>query len=243
MMPQEKLEDGLQMTSTALIILGMHRSGTSCLTGLFEEAGVWLGEVRRMSSHNAKGNRENPEIMALNDAILKTNGATWDKPPDRPMTWSAIHLAERGRILAGYPAKQIWGFKDPRTLFTLEGWRSALPGARLVGILRHPLAVARSLEARNKIPLEHGLALWAAYNRRLFDLVQSEDMPILSFDQPAAHFVAAATALIEDMGLGIPLGGMQFFDDSLRHQTNISDRALPADIAVLYSALQERITA
>lgn len=29
----------------SLIVFGMHRSGTSCLTGTLEEAGVYLGEV------------------------------------------------------------------------------------------------------------------------------------------------------------------------------------------------------
>ena len=136
------------MTKPPLLILGMHRSGTSCLTGLLEEAGVWLGEVKRASAHNAKGNREIPEVMALNEAVLAANGDAWNKPPEGPVTWTSAHLAERDRILAGYPADRVWGVKDPRMLFTLEGWRSALPQVRLVGTLRHPLSVARSLHAR-----------------------------------------------------------------------------------------------
>lgn len=224
-----------------LLVLGMHRSGTSCLTGLLEEAGVWLGEVRRSSAHNAKGNRENPEIMALNEAVLKANGASWDKPPERHVIWDTSHLAERDRILAGYPAGRVWGLKDPRTLFTLEGWRAALPKARLIGTVRHPLAVARSLEARSKMPLHQGLALWTSYNLRLLELARREDIPILSFDHSAKRYLGAAAALIVAMGLNVPPNGIGFFDESLRHQVVTDDLPLPTDTAALYSALQEQI--
>lgn len=231
------------MTPHPLLILGMHRSGTSCLTGQLEEAGVWLGAVKRASVHNAKGNRENPEIMALNEAVLAANGASWERPPTGPVVWDAAHQDARDRILAGYPAARVWGFKDPRTLFTLEGWRAALPDARLVGTLRHPLAVARSLHTRSGMALEEGLALWTAYNRRLFDLARIEDIPLLSFDQPAADYVAATLALIRDLGLALPSDAPAFFDDSLRHQAGADDIALPEDTAALYAALQERTTA
>lgn len=230
------------MISCALIILGMHRSGTSCLTGQLEEAGVWLGDVIRKSPHNAKGNRENPEIMALNESVLTANGAAWNSPPTKPLIWDAAQLAERDRILARYPAGRVWGFKDPRTLFTLDGWRDALPDVKMVGALRHPLAVAMSLHKRSSsISLDHGLALWKAYNLRLQEVAESENIPILSFDQPAADYVAATQALIENLGLSPPAEGLGFFDETLRHQAGTDDITLPGDIAALYAALQDRV--
>jgi hypothetical protein len=233
---------GMFMTPPPLLILGMHRSGTSCLTGQLEEAGVWLGEVRRSSVHNAKGNRENPEIMNLNEAVLGDNGGAWDSPPAGPVQWSAPRLAERDRILAGYPADRVWGFKDPRTLFTLEGWRAALPGARLVGTVRHPLAVARSLNARSGMPLEDGLALWTRYNRRLLDIAEREDVPILSFDAPAPRYAAATMALIESLGIARSAAAPDFFAENLRHHCASDDIPLPAATAALHAALQARVT-
>lgn len=232
------------MTARALIILGMHRSGTSCLTGQLEEAGVWLGNVIRKSPHNAKGNRENPEIMALNESVLKSNDAAWNSPPTKPVIWQADQLAERDRILGGYPAERVWGFKDPRTLFTLDGWRDALPDVTMVGALRHPAAVAKSLHKRSSaISLDLGLALWKAYNLRLLDIARNEDIPILSFDQPATDYVAATQALIGDLGLAKPAEGLEFFDENLRHQAGTDDIPLPADVAALYAKLQDRISA
>ena len=43
-----------------IFVLGMLRSGTSCLTGILEEAGLFLGDVKRKSRFNAKGNRPHP---------------------------------------------------------------------------------------------------------------------------------------------------------------------------------------
>ncbi|MDR7127303.1 sulfotransferase [Pseudotabrizicola sp. 4114] len=229
------------MKPRPLLILGMHRSGTSCLTGQLEEAGVWLGEVHRSSVHNAKGNRENPEIMALNEAVLVDNGSRWNQPPDGPVHWATARLAERDRILAAYPSDRVWGFKDPRTLFTLDAWRDALPDARFVGTIRHPLAVARSLNARSRMPVEMGFALWTRYNARLLRIAQREECPILSFDVPAPHYIAATVRLIESLGLAFPSTNQVFFDESLRHQAADSDIELPRDVATLYAALCERV--
>lgn len=232
------------MTSSPVLILGMHRSGTSCLAGVLEDAGVWLGDVKRQSAHNAKGNRENPEVMALNDAVLSGFGAAWNAPPDGALTWDE-HLAEtRDQILAGYPSDRVWGFKDPRTLFTFDFWHAVLPQVRLVGSLRHPIAVARSLQARNKMPLDQGIALWTAYNQRLHALAQVHDVQILSFDGSPAHYRANVARLIDVLGLTTPSDQLGFFDEGLRHQTaSDADIPLPADTATLYAQLQEAVIA
>ena len=66
-----------------LCVLGMHRSGTSCLTGSLQEAGLYLGDCHTWNPHNLKGNRENQEIVDINDRVLADNGGAWDAPPER----------------------------------------------------------------------------------------------------------------------------------------------------------------
>ena len=58
----------------------MHRSGTSCLTGSLEAAGLYLGNIQTWNPFNLKGNRENQEIVDLHDLILADNGGSWDSP-------------------------------------------------------------------------------------------------------------------------------------------------------------------
>ena len=75
--------------SKVIAVLGMHRSGTSCLTGLLEDSGVYLGNVSKKNPHNLKGNQENLRIIHLHDAVLSDNGATWDNPPTSNAVWNA----------------------------------------------------------------------------------------------------------------------------------------------------------
>ena len=64
-----------------ILILGMHRSGTSCLAGSLQKRGVFLGQVHEVNPHNRKGNRENQRLVDLNTKILQYNHADWDRPP------------------------------------------------------------------------------------------------------------------------------------------------------------------
>src|SRR5687767_1907436 len=122
----------------------MHRSGTSCLAGSLEEAGLYLGDVITSAPANAKGNRENKRIMNLHDAVLHHSGGSWDKLPQR-LSWSEQHREERDQIVRGYAAAPRWGFKDPRTLVLLDFWREVLGELEFVGTFRHPWLVAESL--------------------------------------------------------------------------------------------------
>src|SRR5438093_2130947 len=116
----------------ALCVLGMHRSGTSCLMGCLQNAGLFVGEVVESAPHNLKGNRENLEVRALNEAILECSAGSWKEPPKK-LVWNKTHEWRRDQIIAvlssGGP---MWGFKDPRTLLTLDFWRRALPDVQFV---------------------------------------------------------------------------------------------------------------
>ena len=66
-----------------LCVLGMHRSGTSCLTGSLQQGGLFLGKHHTWNEYNRKGNRENQDVVNLHEAIFKANGLDW-KHPLRP---------------------------------------------------------------------------------------------------------------------------------------------------------------
>ena len=137
----------------AVIITGMHRSGTSCLAGTLQRNGMLLGKVFEWNPHNKKGNRENENIMLLNESILTASSGSWDSPPAE-LTWTEEHETRRDDIIRemmGLSGNHIWGFKDPRVVLTLPFWKDGLDSIRLVGTFRHPLSVAYSLWSRNKI--------------------------------------------------------------------------------------------
>ncbi|MDR7127307.1 hypothetical protein [Pseudotabrizicola sp. 4114] len=228
------------MTFSTVVVLGMHRSGTSCLTGSLEEAGLALGNVDRKRHTNPKGNRESLSIMDLNNAVLAANGAAWDRPPEGVCHWSADQLDWRDRLIAEYSDHALWGFKDPRTLLVLEGWLQGLPAPKLVGTFRHPLAVAQSLRDRNGFEIEKGVELWTIYNQRLFQAMESHQVPLLCFDWSAECYNAVLRRLAVRLGLTPPETPLSFFETHLRRNSSQPDAALPAAAQDIYRHLLQR---
>lgn len=227
-------------SGNAVIILGMHRSGTSCLTGCLEEAGLYLGDVATENPDNAKGNRESERIMALHKAIMSDSWKKWKDEIRGELKWKAKRLAERDAIIAGYPPDRMWGFKDPRTVFTLSGWLDALPEARLVGSIRHPHAVALSLAKRNGFDLARGYDIWLSYNRRLKEICETRDVRLVSFDWPLSFYERVVRALCAELGLSVP-DRFSFIESDLRHNSGDGDAPIPSEVAELYGQLQSML--
>ena len=227
-------------TSRTVVILGMHRSGTSLLTGTLQEAGLVLGDVVNSAPHNRKGNRESIPIQILHEDLLERAGGSWDKPP-AAVQWSRVHHALRDQIIGQFQGHSVWGFKDPRTLFCLEGWLEAIPELQLVAIVRHPESVARSLQARNGFPLEQGLELWLQYNRRLQWWLDQRDVPLVHFFDDLDGFRLQATALIRQLDLPLKRSAsdLKFADAALQHQAP-HGLVLPSAVRDLYEDLSSR---
>lgn len=224
---------------TAVIVLGMHRSGTSCLAGCLEAAGLFLGDVNVQAPFNAHGNRESRRIMDLHEAVLADNDGAWDAPPETT-EWQATRLDELNAIIASYPEQLTWGFKDPRTLITLETWLQVLPHARLVGTFRHPLAVAASLHHRNGFDTDTALGLWQNYNQRLLDYHRRYKLPLLCFDWPQPLYSQRLGEVANMLGLPEAERSVDFFAGALRKNSAPPDAQLPGHIRSLYQRLLER---
>lgn len=229
------------MPPSPILILGMHRSGTSCLAGSLQQRGLFLGEVYESRPYNRKGNRENQRIMDLNDAVLAASGGAWNLPPAM-LRWDAAAASGRDAIVASLQAaagERPWGFKDPRTLLTLPFWRERLGDARLVGTFRHPAQVARSLVARDpSMPFDAALDLWLAYNRRLLDLQAAAPFPLVDFDVASDAYVATVDALAGDLRLpGTGGAADEFFEEGLRTDPIQREPGLPDAHASAHAAL------
>lgn len=205
------------MKSKVVIILGMHRSGTSCLAGSLQDHGLYLGDVKTYSPFNIKGNRENPDIFNMQEKLFNQYGGGWTDPPKELL----ISLEEKNRfqtIVESFSSHGLWGFKDPRTLFTLHIWLEVLKAhdVKLVASFRHPLAVACSLLGRNQFPLEKGFDLWLRYNMKLLSYCQRYSVNLINFDLPAALYQEQLLKIIH--GFGLPAGPEQnFYNEELIH--------------------------
>ncbi|MFH1216156.1 MAG: sulfotransferase, partial [Pseudomonadota bacterium] len=154
-----------------LIVLGMHRSGTSCVSRLLNMMGAYFapeGMIMSPQEDNPKGFWERKDVMDLNDEILRLGGGAWDQISG--LDFCGLSDEQRlgisrkvQQILIGLDAHRPWCIKDPRMCLTFPFWRSLLEVPVVVFVYRNPIQVARSLEKRNGIPLHVGIALWEHY--------------------------------------------------------------------------------
>jgi hypothetical protein len=204
--------------------------------GSLEQAGLYLGQVNRQAQFNPKGNRESAAIIRLNTTVLANTGHSWRNPPESSATWLRADRDERDAIIARFAGVGRWGFKDPRTVFTLEGWLEAIPKMCLVGSIRHPMAVARSLENRGGMPLAKGLDLWARYNLRLLELHEIHEFPIVNFDLPKDEYEESVERIARQFELPSPEKS-RFFEDEHRHEAPENDDHLASFYLDLYKEL------
>lgn len=223
-----------QSSVSPVAVIGMHRSGTSCLAGCLEELGLQLGDVNTSAPHNKKGNRENPRFWPVHDAVLARVGASWDNPPTEPVAWTTAEIADLKAVLADYSTlPRPWGFKDPRATVLLDGWFEALPELRLIASVRHPLAVAGSLSARNGFDQDRALSIWACYNRAVLFWRDKTGLTVIDYDAP--DYEARVRRAAGELGLdaGAP---MSFRTEELNHQA--VDTPAPNAVTALWNKLR-----
>lgn len=158
-----------------IVVLGMHRSGTSALAGLLRLMGLWAGEEDDLppaDEHNPAGYWEHRGVWSVDEAILQTLGASWSEIADLDLS----RLGEEARARFRERALEIvrdldrhgsWFIKDPRLCLLFPFWREVLERPLCLLIHREPLPVARSLAARDGFSLVYGIALWERYTREM----------------------------------------------------------------------------
>jgi len=159
----------------------MHRSATSLTARCLHENGeVHMGEDLLVGlSDNPKGHYENKRFLHLNIEILKAAGGDWDRPPSRSAIMqqkdrfnSKIRsLVKQEMEIAKKEGHISWGFKDPRTVLTIDLYMPHLENPQFICCYRDPMDVAKSMLTRNKMPIEKGLKLARTYNSRIHEFM------------------------------------------------------------------------
>lgn len=150
-----------------ILILGMHRSGTSLATRLVNLMGAYFaptGLALPVSSDNPRGFWERRDALEANQALLRHSGCVWFKVD----SWddhqaASLSPALRNRlqaVISELDAHQPWVLKDPRLCITLPCWLPLLKKPVAVVVWREPLEIAQSLALRNAMPPDYALALW-----------------------------------------------------------------------------------
>lgn len=163
-------------TPPQTVVLGMHRSGTSALTGLLDRLGFYAGP----GDHLMGEYWEHQELHTIDEEMLAVLGGSWDDvleiDPRRLGEAARARLLPRARALVHQlDSYGLWVIKDPRLCLLLPFWRELLERPLCILVYRDPLSVARSLAQRDGLPILVGIALWEHYNRAA--LAASQGLP------------------------------------------------------------------
>jgi hypothetical protein len=153
-----------------LIVIGAHRSGTTLITRILSELGLFVGAAYGETHY------ESFFFQDLNRMLFRAAQATWDVPQgledaleneiwcDGAQRWLVDECRGPGQVsylgwkpwLAGkrIPLRDAWGWKDPRTTYTLPLWLRIFPRARVLHIYRNGVDVSQSLVTRQYAALE-----------------------------------------------------------------------------------------
>lgn len=174
-----------------IVVLGMHRSGTSLLSGLLVTyAGYNVGDEVDLvppSYQNAKGFFERKDVIRQNDILMDMQDVTWYNQVQNFDPMKALKQKREGSVnftsgeeamaFLNCPENEPWLLKDPRLCLTLPTWLGLIETEpAVVFTYRHPLEVASSVmtRARNhrvkrfrmeNFTLGMGLHLWIVYNK------------------------------------------------------------------------------
>lgn len=218
-----------------IVVLGMHRSGSSAITKGLEVMGVNLGShLMSADANNEKGYFEDIALNQINTEILEASGHSWNSlsliKDNDLLSDKFTGLKDRAteilkEKLAG---AEILGIKDPRFCRLLPFWKDVFNDLKLdvsyVIILRNPESIAASLFARDAYPRVKSLYLWLEYMVPVFRETRAFKRSVVDFDQLVAHPKAVIEALAEDLKLSGQLNQdalksyeKEFIDTSLKH--------------------------
>lgn len=106
---------------TAVLVLGIARSGSSALCGALGAMGVDFGPgLKPPDWQNPKGNYEQAELSSLNQEVLNYFGLNWSSARMLPEDWMARDEVQRlglsiSEILQrDFAETRLFGLKDPR---------------------------------------------------------------------------------------------------------------------------------
>jgi len=236
-----------------VIMLGMHRSGTSFVARGLNLCGVYLGKSDdyvsselKPASDNLRGHWENKHILELTEKSLLRNNGSWDNIPDNITIDDEVgnEVSEFCKKLMDQSILAS-GFKDPRAILLFDSWKKFLPtNFVIVGIFRDPLKVAESLKKRNGFSYEKSLELWKHYNQKLLEIVEKNNGFLIDFDWSTEKIFSEIHLISSKIGLVEEIDFSKVFTFKLKHsdKTKNSTYSLPSEINELYSKLKSRTT-
>ncbi|MBC7489784.1 MAG: hypothetical protein H7240_07255 [Glaciimonas sp.] len=225
-----------------VVILGMHRSGTSATAGSLATAGFNAGKsLPPPNEFNEKGYFENEAIVVEHDRLLNSLGHTWDDIRQLPLDWlQQPGIAESKKRLfeiyqRDFVSDRPLVLKDPRFCRLLPLWEGLFNTIGIepcyVLVLRRPEEVASSLCRRNGMPANKAMLLYLAYLLDAERHTRKYQRVTVRYEALLQDWVPVLAEL--DLAFNLQLGELppavaeqvtQFLSPSLRHFNAAPDK-------------------
>lgn len=224
------------MSQKAIVVVGMHRSGTSAISGLLAELGVFMGSslFAPQEGVNEKGFFENSLLVDINDRLLDESLLSWDHPlaltlaEEQQPHLSAYQNEAKLIIEKDYRGKLLWGMKDPRTSLLLPFWLKTFKdlniSANFILMLRHPMEVFGSLKKRDGFSLQKAMHLWLNYTLSSYFGSLQQPSVILRYEDLLNTPETCAKRIFETFSLGEldSVASQSFIDKKLQNQHSLN---------------------
>ncbi|ODT94359.1 MAG: hypothetical protein ABS82_10755 [Rhodanobacter sp. SCN 67-45] len=248
--------------STAILIVGMHRSGTSALAGLIGKLGVPLGDhMLEPGSDNPKGYWEHREVVSVHERLFAGLGSRWDDVRALPENWREREVAREATlaisdiISSDFSECPMWAVKDPRLCRLLPLWFEVLQKRCVrpvvLFMVRRPREVSASIEARNHWQPLVGKLLWLRYMTEAITASSAFSREVLLYDDLLADPLATVLGALAKLGIDVgewasarqreAVAG--FVDVSDRHHVSLGLEEPATKIDAIAESLYESLVA
>lgn len=200
-----------------VIVIGMHRSGTSLAMELLSRLGISTGKnLIPADTGNPHGYYENRKIVRIHQRILEKMGADWSSLLPLPTAWEKIPgIATSRRRLKGTLQKELaenaepWGFKDPHMARFLPLWEGIFQELEIepdfVLAVRHPAAVYRSLILRSpRLDRPYVELMWLQHNLDAVRFAGGRIKAVILYEAWFTHPLDQVRRLCRSLGLPSP---------------------------------------
>jgi hypothetical protein len=248
------------MNRAAILVLGMHRSGTSALTWLVGRMGAALpSDAIDASDENARGYWESEALVKADDQLLRVCRSSWFDP--RPLDWSRLDASAlasrkarmREAIERGWGDAPLLAIKDPRQCRCVPVVADVLSAMgiepRAVLMLRAPGEIARSLAARDGTAPDFAHLLWLRHMIDAERATRGMARIVVDYDGMLADWRATLTAIAPLVGRTgwLPEGDEaaaidRFVDPALRHH-RAAEAAIAEPLAGIVAAVDAGLRA
>ena len=221
-----------------LLVLGMHRSGTSALAGLLCQQGFQAPQNHDGGdAHNPTGYWEPQQIRAFHNSLLEGAQSSWEDPLLPVLPWQPQNLITaladlEQAIAADFPApdpQAVALIKDPRQCRLLPLWTALFEQrpfqVAIVLAVRQPEAVAASLVSRDQLPLDRALLLWLSHTLEAERATRQLPRLVLSYEQLLQDPAAAVQRCQQLAGLPITTPSAELLGEWIRPNLNHHQRS------------------